>query len=159
MKIILLSLCFCVKIKLWSNHIFISSWLLSRLVYVVFFVRLWSGFSDFCKIEDEDNTVVSISSRDWRLTRSGLSGIEESTISQQKQWRCIGQRTEKEQLWFPKKEYITENLVNGCWGRIILFQTDAIVGILSTQSAIWNESGKSRKSGIATADLHHGKSK
>lgn len=105
--------------------------------FYVFFVRLWSGFSDFCKIVqafswNEDNTVVSISSQDWRLTRTELSGIDERMVSQQQQW---SQRTEKEQLWFPKKEYITENLVNGCWGRIILFQTDAIVGILSTQSA------------------------
>lgn len=70
--------------------------------------------------------VVSITS--LKAERPEPSEIDHRTISQQQQQRGLGQRTEKEQLCFPKKEYITENLGNGCRGRIILFQTDAIVG-------------------------------
>lgn len=33
------------------------------------------------------------------------------------------------------KAYITENLVNGCSGRLILFHIDIIVGIFSTQGS------------------------
>lgn len=61
---------------------------------------------------------------------------------------------------FPKKEYITENLPTGCRGRIILFQTDAIVGVLSSLGTGWKRIwGRAEKSDIAATDLHHGNPK
>lgn len=46
-------------------------------------------------------------------------------------WKDKKEYRESFNSWM--KAYITEKLVNGCWGWLILFQIDTIVGIFSTQ--------------------------
>lgn len=83
MKIILLSLCFCVKIKLWSNHIFISSWLLSRLVYVVFFCAFMIWIQWFLQ------NCASVFMK-WHCCQHLVTRLKADADGAERDWRTCG---------------------------------------------------------------------
>lgn len=91
-------------------------------------VCLQSGFVDSFLLNSSEINVgrgppaepSAVSGGKWSTTRQ-FDSCRQHLVTGLKADLVESKSQKKEQLLAPKMKYRTENLVNGCWGRIILF--------------------------------------